>query len=326
MRIGYHASHEQFSPSELLTYVQEAQKAGFACVMSSDHLAPWSVRQGHAGNAWTWLGSAIAETGARAGIEFGSLAIPGGWRYHPVILAQMIATICEMYPGRLGWIAAGSGEAMNEAVLGLGWPDKAERHERLRQGVEMMRSLWAGQEITIRDRDIRAEKARYWGRVSCPPRIFAAALSPETARWAGNWADGLITVRQPPQDIERMRKEFQEGGGVGKPINMQFQLSWAETSEEARHHAWDQWRCAALSKDQCANLRSPEEFDAACAHVGKDEISDYVYIPGSAEELVQNLKKYEALGVNEVYLHSVAPDQAAFIRMCAKQILPNFAP
>src|SRR6218665_2045378 len=100
--------------------------------MTSDHITPWSERQGNSGNNWTWLGAAMASTS----LPFGSLAIPGGWRYHPVVLAHMVATIAEMFPNRLCWIAVGSGEAMNENVVGMGWPKKRERNDRLFAGSE----------------------------------------------------------------------------------------------------------------------------------------------------------------------------------------------
>lgn len=97
MIIGYHASHEQFAPSALLEYVQAAERGGFQAVMTSDHIAPWSVRQGNSGNNWAWLGAPLANTT----LPFGSLSIPGGWRYHPVMLAHLIATLAEMFPSRM---------------------------------------------------------------------------------------------------------------------------------------------------------------------------------------------------------------------------------
>jgi coenzyme F420-dependent glucose-6-phosphate dehydrogenase len=117
--IGYHASHEQFAPSELLTYVQAAETAGFGAVMSSDHLTPWSERQGHSGFTWAWLGAALQATRT---LPFGLITVPSGWRYHPVITAQAAATIAELFPKRFPWMAVGSGQALNEHVTGERWP------------------------------------------------------------------------------------------------------------------------------------------------------------------------------------------------------------
>jgi G6PDH family F420-dependent oxidoreductase len=158
MLIGYHASHEQFSASQLLDYVQAAERAGFQAVMTSDHLAPWSERQGNSGNNWAWLGAAMAKTT----LPFGSLAIPGGWRYHPVVLAHLIATLSEMFPERLRWIALGSGEALNENAVGHGWPAKTERNDRLEAGSQIIRALLAGEMVTSDHPRLKTDQAKLW--------------------------------------------------------------------------------------------------------------------------------------------------------------------
>src|SRR5215217_3612498 len=113
VRFGYHASHEQFAPSDLLALARRAEAAGFDAVMSSDHFQPWSRRQGQSGFSWSWLGAAMQTTK----LDFGALCVPGGWRYHPAVVAQAAATLADMFPDRLKWIAAGSGEALNERLI-----------------------------------------------------------------------------------------------------------------------------------------------------------------------------------------------------------------
>src|SRR5687767_3353420 len=140
--IGFHASHEQLPPSALLRAVRAAEEAGFDAAMCSDHFAPWSVRQGHSGHSWAWLGSALQATN----LTFGVVTAPGQ-RYHPAIVAQAIATLAEMHPGRF-WAALGSGEAMNEHITGDRWPDKATRDARLLECVEIIRALLRGDEVT----------------------------------------------------------------------------------------------------------------------------------------------------------------------------------
>src|SRR5687768_7645613 len=141
-RIGLHCSHEQLPPSRLLRAVRRAQEAGFAAGMSSDHFSPWSERQGESGFAWSFLGAALAATQ----LPFGVVNAPGQ-RYHPAIVAQAAATLAEMFPGRL-WIALGTGEASNEHITGDPWPPKEERNARLRECVDVMRALFAGEEVT----------------------------------------------------------------------------------------------------------------------------------------------------------------------------------
>ncbi len=140
--IGYHASHEQYPPSELLAYVRAADAAGFQGVMCADHFHPWLEENGHSGFAWSWLGAALQATS----FPFGVVNAPGD-RYHPAIIAQAAATLAEMFPGRF-WMAAGSGEALNEHITGNRWPPKPERNERLRECVDIMRALWRGETVT----------------------------------------------------------------------------------------------------------------------------------------------------------------------------------
>src|SRR5688572_20253129 len=125
MQIGFHASHEQFPPSELMTLVRRAEEAGFQCAMCSDHFAPFSVAQGQSGFAWAWLGGALATTK----LSFGTVSAPG-YRYHPAVLAQAAATLSEMFPQRF-WLALGSGEYLNERITGEPWPPMSVRRERL---------------------------------------------------------------------------------------------------------------------------------------------------------------------------------------------------
>jgi G6PDH family F420-dependent oxidoreductase len=172
--VGFHASHEQIAPSVLLQNVQAAEEAGFAAAMCSDHFAPWGERQGHSGFAWSWLGAALQATS----LPFGVVNAPGQ-RYHPAIVAQAIATLNEMFPGRL-WVALGSGEALNEHITGERWPDKAVRDARLHESVAVIRALLAGEEVSA-DGLVRVDRARLWTRPVDPPRLIGAAVSEQTA-------------------------------------------------------------------------------------------------------------------------------------------------
>src|SRR5215213_1568782 len=170
--IGYHCSHEQFPPSELLSLVSLAHGAGFRHAMCSDHFHPWSERQGHSGFAWSWLGSALQATP----LSFGTVCAPGQ-RYHPAVIAQAAATLAEIYPDRF-WLAVGSGEAVNERITGAPWPPKSVRNARLREAADVMRALWAGETVTVRGH-VATERARVYSRPEQPPLLFGAALTPE---------------------------------------------------------------------------------------------------------------------------------------------------
>src|SRR3954470_11720661 len=179
-RIGFHASHEQFSPSALLTLVQAAEAAGFDCAMSSDHFRPWGPAQGHSGLAWSWLGAALQATS----LPFGVISAPG-YRYHPAIIAQGAATLAEMFPGRF-WLALGSGQRLNEDVTGLPWPEKAERNARLSECASIIKALLAGETVSHSGR-VPVVDARLYSLPNKPPLLLGAAVTETTAELAGGW-------------------------------------------------------------------------------------------------------------------------------------------
>src|SRR5687767_5635029 len=184
--IGLHCSHEQIPPSRLLAHVREAEAAGFGAAMSSDHFSPWSERQGESGFAWSFLGAALQATE----LPFGVVCAPGQ-RYHPAIVAQAATTLCEMFPGRL-WVALGTGEASNEHITGERWPPKEARNRRLRECVDVIRALFAGETVSC-DGLVRVDRARLYTLAPEPPPLIGPAVSVETAGWVGEWADGLVT-------------------------------------------------------------------------------------------------------------------------------------
>lgn len=316
MLIGYHASHEQFSPSQLLDYVQAAERAGFQAIMTSDHLAPWSERQGNSGNNWAWMGAAMAKTT----LPFGSLAIPGGWRYHPVVLAHLIATLGEMFPERLRWIAVGSGEALNEHAVGHGWPVKADRNARLEAGSKIIRALLAGEMVTSDHPQLRTEQAKLWSLPAKPPLLMGAALTERTAAWLGEWAEGLVTVRKSMTEMTRMVDAFQANGGAGKPLALQLQVSWGPNVDEARVAAWQEWRNAAVEPNLLAELRTPAEFDAKSREVTLEEIDNFIPLITRGAELLDLVGKCTACGFDEVYIHNVSRDQHGFMGFMTKHV------
>lgn len=316
--IGYHASHEQFTPGELVEYVVAAEHAGFASVMSSDHLAPWSKRQGQSGFTWTWLGAAMQATT----IPFGLITVPIGYRYHPVVTAQAAATLAELFPGRFPWMAVGSGQALNEHFAARRWPSKPERNELLLAGVEIIRELWSGA-LVSRKAPIAVDEARIYTLPRRVPRIIAGALSPKTAEWAGGWADGLITVNQPREKLKAIVDAFKSGGGEDKPLYLQVHVSCAATDGEARAHAFDQWRSNAITADIAETLRLPEEFEAATEKVTPGDMNQHVRISSSGDAHVEWLLEDFAMGFEQVYVHNVGRNQREFIDRYGTEILPH---
>jgi probable non-F420 flavinoid oxidoreductase len=317
--IGFHASHEQLPPSALLRCTEAAAEAGFDAFMCSDHLAPWSVRQGQSGFAWSWLGAALARTELPAG-----LVTAPGQRYHPVVLAQALATLGEMFPGR-AWAACGSGEALNEHVTGDRWPPKRIRNERLRESVDVMRALLAGETVTHQGH-IRVDRARLWSLPEEPPALLGAATTPETAGWLAGWTDGLITVNQPLESLREVLDTYREGSGDRAKVAVQAHLSWADDEDEALAVAHDQWRNMVFGGDISWNLETPEQFDLVGDPVSTDQVREAVIVGSDLGHHAEALRAIVELGVDELYLHHVSKDekvQQRFIERFASDVLPS---
>ncbi len=315
-RIGYHASHEQYRPSALLSHVEHAEQAGFESAMCSDHFHPWSDGQGHSGFAWSWLGSALQATS----LSMGVVCAPGQ-RYHPAVIAQAAATLAEMYEDRL-WVALGSGQNLNEHITGDRWPRKEQRNERLVEAVEVMRALWAGDTVN-HDGHFVVDDAKLYTRPDTPPTIVGAAITPDTARWVGSWADALITIAHPVDELREVVSAFREGGGEGKPMLLQTQLSYAPTYDEALVKAHDQWRTNILDSPVLTDLRMPADFTAVAEFVEPDDVAKSVIVSADLSEHVDRLQELIELGFDEVLLHNVNRDQEAFIDAFGSQVLPE---
>ena len=317
--IGFHASHEQLAPGELLRCAQQAVSAGFGAFMCSDHIAPWGAAQGHSGYSWSWLGAALATIpGAAAGV----VTAPGQ-RQHPAVVAQAIATLGEMFPGRF-WAALGSGEAVNEHITGERWPTKPVRDARLLECVEVIRALLRGEEVT-HDGLVRVHRARIWSLPEQPPRLIGAAVSESTAQTVGGWADGLVTINQPLEQLKRVIDAFRTGGGEGKPVNVQVHLSWAADDDSALAIAHEQWRTNMFSSELAWNLELPEQFDAAAAFVRPDVVRGPVLVSADLDWHAEQLHRIAELGVDGIYLHHVGQDQQPFIETFAEKVLPEVA-
>jgi len=316
---GLHASHEQFAPSRLLDVVELAEEAGFGAVLSSDHLAPFSEEQGESGFAWSWLGAAMARTQ----LPFGVVTAPGQ-RYHPVITAQAVATIAEMFPGRL-LPALGSGQALNEHVTGDPWPDKPTRNARLREAHEVVSALLRG-EVVTRAGLVRVDEARLHTLPDVVPPLLAAAVTPATAASVAPWSEGLITVGCTVDAVREVLDAYRDAGGAGKPVHLQVHLSWAEDEAAAGRVAEEHWRANALAPGLLEELRTPAEIDRATESVTAADLTRSVLMAGDAGRTADRLLELAELGVDRVLLHHVGPDQEDFVRDAGEHLLPRLTP
>ncbi|PVG84205.1 LLM class F420-dependent oxidoreductase [Nocardioides gansuensis] len=310
----FHCSHEQFPPSRLLDLAVRAEDAGFDGIHSADHLAPWRP-DGHSGYAWAFLGAAMARTR----VPFGVVTAPGQ-RYHPVVHAQRIATLGEMFPGRLT-VALGSGQAINEHVTGESWPAKPARNARLAQCADLIRRMLAGE--TVESPELRVHDGRIWSRPDVPPRLFAAAITPGTAREVAAWAEGLITVGSDPRVVGEVVAAFREGGGEGKPVHLQVHVSWADDEETARTQALEQWASNALPPELAESLPTPEALVEAAAHSDPQQVLASLVVSADLDQHVARLAELLELGFERLAIHQVGPDQERFVERWGRDVLPR---
>ncbi len=257
---------------------------------------------------------------SRTTLPFGIVNAPGQ-RYHPAIIAQAAATLAEMFPDRL-WIALGTGEASNEHITGGGWPDKSARTRRLAECVDVMRALFAGDEVTHHGL-VTVDRARLWTRPSAPPPLLGAAVSDATAAWVGSWADGLVTVGQPPDVLRRVLGAFREHGGEGKPAYLQVHVSWAQTDDEAAAIAHDQWRTNVFDPPLSWDLELVEHFDLAATFVRPEDVCRKVLVSSDPAWHLDRLTELVDIGFDGIWLHHVGREQLAFIEVFGEHVVPT---
>ncbi|RYZ05438.1 MAG: TIGR03557 family F420-dependent LLM class oxidoreductase [Myxococcales bacterium] len=310
--IAWQASHEQFPPEELVRFAVLAERCGFDAVHSSDHLVPWSERQGHSGFSFAWLGAAMQATQ----LPFGVICA-AGYRYHPAIVAQAAATLARLFPGRFT-LSLGSGEALNEHITGEPWPSKNERNARLHECADVVRRLLAGEHVDHRGRVVVADVKLHSLPDAALP-LFAAALSPQTAKEVAVWADGLLTLLGP--DLPATLQAFRENGGAGKPVHVKVDVCYGRDLAAAKQDAWQQWRTVVLPREELASARSVAELEARARAVTPEQVAEKVIISAEPARFAQEAARLAAMDVSSVIFHQVGRDQETFIRDCAEALI-----
>ncbi len=314
-RFALHCSHEQIPPSRLLRSIAHAEEAGFTGGMSSDHFAPWSARQGESGFAWSFLGAALAPTS----LPFGVVNAPGQ-RYHPAIIAQAAATLCEMFPERL-WIALGTGEASNEHITGERWPPKDVRTARLRECVDVMRALFAGEEVS-HDGHVVVDRARLWTLPATPPAAAVRggeredrALGRRVGRRAG---DRQRAGRAPAADARRVRvrRVARSCRCTCRGRRRRRRRCGSRTTSGARTSSIR--RSAGTSRRPRPSTR-PRRSCAPRTSPSK------VLVSSDLSQHVEWLQELAALGFDDIALHHVGQDLDPFIDAFGEHVLPELA-
>ncbi len=321
--VGYAAMFEQFTPSDLLDYCRQAERAGFGAIMASDHFHPWTPQQGQSGFVWSWLGA----LGATTSLRFGTGVTPPGPRYHPAIIAQAAATVEQMFPGRF-YLGLGAGEALNEHITGQYWPEAPVRLEKLAEGIEIIRRLFSGKVVKYRGQHFTLESAKLYTRPDQPPPIYVATAGPIQSERTGKTCDGIITVGAADEKIGMLMARFEKGAReAGKdpaamPRLMQVHVSWAETLEEATDNAMREWPNGGMNFPK-GDVRNPEDFEAMARLVRPENYKNRVLISPDLDEHLAHLQHYADLGFDEVYVHNVGRNQEAFIRAYGERVIPR---
>jgi coenzyme F420-dependent glucose-6-phosphate dehydrogenase len=321
--VGYAASFEQFHPTDLLSYSQQAERAGFEAVMASDHFHPWVPSQGHSAFVWAWLGA----LGATTRLKFGTGVTPPGYRYHPAVLAQAAATLEAMYPGRF-YLGLGAGEALNEHIVGEYWPEAPVRLERLMESIEIINKLFTGKKIKHKGTHFNVESARLYTMPETPPPIYVATSGPIMAGRTGKYTDGLITVGAADEKLKMLLDRYEKGATeAGKdpatmPKLLQVKISFADSEEAATEAAIKEWPNGGMAFPK-ADIRDPEDFEAMAKLVRPEHYKNRVLLTPDLEQHVAHLQHFIDLGFGEIYIHNVGRNQEAFIKAYGERVIPN---
>ncbi|MER3486076.1 MAG: LLM class F420-dependent oxidoreductase [Chloroflexota bacterium] len=322
--LGYAASFEQFHPTDMLLWSRMAEDNGFGAVMASDHFHPWVPSQGHSAFVWSWLG-ALGATTTR--LRFGTGVTPPGYRYHPAIIAQAAATLEAMFPGRF-YLGLGAGEALNEHIVGMYWPEAPVRLERLAESIEIIQQLFTGKVVKYRSQHFNVESAKLYTLPPSPPPIYVATAGPIQAYRTGKMTDGLITVGASDEKLKMLIERFEKGAlEAGKdPAKMakiiQFKISFARTEEEAVEQAMREWPNGGMPFPK-GDIRNPEDFEAMAKLVRPEHFKNRVLMSPDLDDHVALIQHYIDLGFREVYVHNVGRNQEEFIQAYGKHVVPN---
>jgi coenzyme F420-dependent glucose-6-phosphate dehydrogenase len=313
--IGYKLCSEEQPPADLVRFAEGAEGAGFGFAMISDHFHPWVDAQGQSPFVWSVIG-AVAQVTER--LRLGTGVTCPTIRMHPAIIAHAAATSAALMPGRF-MLGLGTGENLNEHILGGRWPPAAERLDMLEEAVEIIRSMWEGGSKSHRGRHYTVEDARLYSLPDRPPPILIAASGEAAAKAAGRIGDGLIST-SPQEEVVR---SFVAAGGAERPKYGEVSVCWAEDEEDARRTALALWPTAAIEGELVVELPLPRHFEQAASMVDEDAVAEKVVCGPDPERHLDAIRKYTAAGYDHVWIHQIGPDQEGFFRFYQREVLPK---
>jgi G6PDH family F420-dependent oxidoreductase len=324
MDVGYFAAHEEYAPSELLEHVSLAEDAGFDTVWTSDHVHPWWHTGAECGAAWPWLAAALARTDE---VRMGTGVTPPIARNHPGVVAQVFATLGELFPGR-PFVTLGTGESMNEVPLGYEWPAYGERRRRLVDACEIVSRLWDGGFVDYDGHYWSTNSLRLYTLPEERVPLYVAGNGPKTTRVAGEYADGFLTIVDTDRYRTRLVPALEAGAeAAGRDPDeirrvRQLLVSYGEGYDEALESVGF-WRgIPAVGFDE--EVPDPREIEAEGRELPLESMTDSWLVTTDVADVREELEACRAAGFDEVEIHSASPDQRAFVEAMAESVLPAF--
>ncbi len=315
VQIGYTMMTEQAGPRALVQHVVGAEEAGFDFSVTSDHYFPWLRSQGHSPYAWTVLGAAAQATSR---IPLMTYVTCPTFRYHPAVVAQKAATLQLLSEGRFR-LGLGSGENLNEHVVGRGWPAVDVRHEMFEEAVGIIRALFDGGHVTHHGKHYDVDSARLWDLPDAPPPIGIAVSGERSCKLAGRLAD-LVIATEPKSELI---SAFDRHGGSGKPRVGQLPICFDTDRDAAIARAHDQFRWFAGGWKVNAELPHPDSFAGATQFVTRDDVAESIPCGDNPDDFVAAVRPYVEAGFTEVALVQVGGDsQEPYLKWSAQTLLP----
>jgi G6PDH family F420-dependent oxidoreductase len=317
MKLGYFLSCEEWDPQELVSQAVKAQQAGFQGLWISDHYHPWNDQQGHSPFVWSVIG-AIAH--AAPGISLTTAVTCPTVRIHPAIIAQAAATSAVMLDGRFR-LGVGSGEALNEHILGDRWPEADERLEMLEEAVDVIRMLWRGGVQDHRGRHYRVEHCRVYDLPDEPPEIVVSGFGPKAVELASRIGDGYCTMGPDADSVNSFREKAERG----RLVQGGLKVCWDRDEAAARQTVHRLWPNEALPGELAQILPTPEHFEQASQLVTEEMIGESVPCGPDAERHLDAIREYERAGFDELYVGQIGPRQDEFFDAYRQHVLPQMS-
>jgi G6PDH family F420-dependent oxidoreductase len=311
---GYFLSCEEFGPAELVDQARRAEAAGFDALWISDHFHPWNDEQGESPFVWSVIGALSEACSLRVTTAVTCPTI----RMHPAIVAQAAATASVMLDGRFA-LGVGSGEALNEHILGSVWPTADVRLEMLEEAVEVIRALWTGEVVNHRGRHYTVDTARIYTRRTDPPPIYVSAFGPKAVDVAARVGDGFVTTSPDEELLSRYRKQ----AGDDAVVQGGFKVSYADTVDEAARTAHRLWANSGLPGELSQVLPSPRHFEQASTLVTEEMTRSSVVCGKNAGTHIEAFTPFLDAGVDEIYVANMGPRYAEMLSMYGDEVLPE---